>query len=602
MSTFEKHCSDVVKEYVQTVLIIDDRAGLDGNKKDDSGVDVVEFEEDSENPLSETTAENAQEAEIVEEGGNEEEGEVNTHPLRTLELTNAFYDLGIIAGLYQPQISDEDDPEEFASNARPVLATADIIILDWMLKDHDERYSLAIVKQILEQDRLTGGRLRTILIYTGEPDLNDIRDDLWSFLDDETLNKTNDYKISSENLNITFYNKVDATGSPRVVPEEELPSKAISDFSSLVDGLVPAFAMKATSTIRQNAGRIVSRFGKDLDVAYVAHRALLPNVIDSEPFMLENFSSYIRNLLAISRVDSLSLGQDNIESWLDSIFENIHAKVPFSNNEYQLTLASIKSISVGGIQNNIYNIMSSEHNEIAKSFQTMNSACERVIHVYDEREGSSVVDSSIKLSILRSFRRTFLDIVPDVEVPYLTQGSIVYSLKSSTFLLCVTPKCDTARVTGNTLFSFSTLERKMMGKSFDIVVPSNTEIDENEKDKIRKQLVQVNIDISSHVENSDFITERNLLLDSLDNYGPTFLSTDNKFNNLQHIYFESNTGRIDAYENHNENLVFIDENENEYIWIGDLEDLDTQKRVSNLVGNLNRIGTDEVEWLRRQYN
>jgi len=35
---------------------------------------------------------------------------------------------------------------------------------------------------------------------------------------------------------------------------------------------------------------------------------------------------------------------------------------------------------------------------------------------------------------------------------------------------------------------------------------------------------------------------------------------------------------------------------NEYIWIGDLEDLDSQKRVSKLVGNLNRVGNDEVEW------
>ena len=254
MSTFEKYCSDVVKEYVQTVLIIDDRAGLDGNKQDNSDADVIELEEDNENPLSEITVENVLEAETIEQVENDEEEEVNTHPLRTLELTNAFYDLGIIAGLYQPQLSDEDDPEEFASKAKSVLATADIIILDWMLKDHDERYSLAIVKQILAQDRLTGGRLRTILIYTGEPDLHDIRDDIWSFLNDEALNKTNDYEISSENLNITLYNKIDATGSPRVVSEEELPSKAISDFSSLVDGLVPAFAMKATSTIRQNAG------------------------------------------------------------------------------------------------------------------------------------------------------------------------------------------------------------------------------------------------------------------------------------------------------------------------------------------------------------
>jgi hypothetical protein len=49
------------------------------------------------------------------------------------------------------------------------------------------------------------------------------------------------------------------------------------------------------------------------------------------------------------------------------------------------------------------------------------------------------------------------------------------------------------------------------------------------------------------------------------------------------------------------NNEFKDNAGNSYIWIADLKDLDTQKRVSNVVGNLNRIATDEVEWLRRRY-
>ncbi|MBF4343806.1 hypothetical protein EAY39_24295, partial [Vibrio anguillarum] len=118
----------------------------------------------------------------------------NSHPLNTLELTSAFYNLGIMAGIHQPQIIDET-PDKFAKKTVVASMSADIIILDWMLKKHDDRYSQEVVKEVLSKDAISGGRLRAIVIYTGEPKLNDLRNKLWTFLNNTTLKKDKDFTI-----------------------------------------------------------------------------------------------------------------------------------------------------------------------------------------------------------------------------------------------------------------------------------------------------------------------------------------------------------------------------------------------------------------------
>uniref|UniRef100_UPI0023F50CCF response regulator receiver domain n=1 Tax=Pseudoalteromonas marina TaxID=267375 RepID=UPI0023F50CCF len=155
MTAFNEHCNEIVKDYVQTVLIIDDQAGLGLN----TAFDLEPIEDPtSNNPLLES--ENKSQSSEV--GDSTEKPVVESHQLDALKLTNAFYENGIVAGLYQPQITN-DDINDFATKAGKVAATADIIILDWMLKGSDDNYSKAIVKKILESDLESGGRIRNII-------------------------------------------------------------------------------------------------------------------------------------------------------------------------------------------------------------------------------------------------------------------------------------------------------------------------------------------------------------------------------------------------------------------------------------------------------
>ncbi|MBF4364875.1 hypothetical protein EAY40_22090, partial [Vibrio anguillarum] len=118
-------------------------------------------------------------------------------------------------------------------------------------------------------------------------------------MNNTTLKKDKDFTIYSDSLNIAFYNKSETTAGERIISEQELPHAALIEFSTLVDGLVPTFAVKSASEIKRNIGRLTSKFSKTIDAAYLSHRSLLPSPEDAELFMLEIFVSHLRSLLAI---------------------------------------------------------------------------------------------------------------------------------------------------------------------------------------------------------------------------------------------------------------------------------------------------------------
>lgn len=616
MPAFREHCSAIVKDYVQTVLIIDDRAGLDHQVNTEEATELEDLDEDDILSIQET-AETIEEAPETIEVVSEEEALSGTssHQLNALGLTNAFYGEGIVAGLYQPQITEDEDPSDFAKNAERVASTSDILILDWMLKGSDSRYSKAIVKRITESDKESGGRIRAIIIYTGESNLSNLKDSLYEALDDESIDNREDFQLLSKNLMISFYNKPNSGGRPeREVYEEDLPAKALEEFEALIDGLVPAFAMKAAATIRHNTGRIISKFGSDLDTAYLAHRALLPKVEDSEVFMLENFVSYLRNILAINTVDKQTLDKLSISKWVTNKDQSLSKAFKYANKTYTFTKEQFLELISDGFElgsNQIEECLEFNHAQAVKFLGNKKNVL-NLAQIINRTDGYLNVDnSSAKLAILTSFRRTFNDVVLGVELPYLTQGSIVYSIDSGGFLLCITPKCDTARVDSSRVFSFIKLNWLPTEKGSDLILPIEKSIVMALGVARQEILSKLNYDpfaenLSKQIASTD---EHKKTIDDLSTIDKQmsveniFVKSESSFFNLVHVDFNSDaSNRVMPVSNANGSLEFSSRiNDLKYIWIGDLEDLDTQDRVSNLVGNLNRIGTNEVEWLRRQY-
>ncbi|ORT49527.1 hypothetical protein ST37_14120 [Vibrio sp. qd031] len=555
MSDFKEHCSIVAKEFIQTVLIIDDGASL-GDKGESAA--VVDAPGD---PF-------ALEEPTVDFDTNEEDSDERemSHPLRTLELTNAFYDLGIVPGVYQPQIRDDEDELEFASKAVRVSASADIVILDWMLKEQQSQYSKAIVKKILEHDKESGGRLRSIIIYTGETDLSDLRDKLLVYLNFDEIQADGDYRISGKNLIIDFYGKDKQVQINRALTEEELPEKSIECFSELLDGLMPVFAVRSASEIRRNIGSLTSKFAKTVDAGYLTHRSLLPSPEDAELFMLEIFVTHLRSLLAISKADQECLGVKAIDKWISENQIILERDIEAGGGQFNFTKANLIEVLTDGYdsQRDDYglkkvlaslNDKNNQNNKLSKG--KVNKILKTDIHnafsVYSK--SGDALESIKELSVLSLFKRTRVDISKDY--PYLTQGTVIYCIGTSKYYLCVTPKCDTVRLSGVHNFSFAPLVES--DKGFDLVI-------------------------------------RDLNLT-----GYITLSTQNKFFNLEHIGFAPLEGRVQCRDE-NGMLIFesSDSLRKKYRWIGDLEELQAQKRVINVVGDLSRNGVDEMEWLRQQ--
>ena len=588
MSAFKEHCNQIVKDYIQTVLIIDDMACWDNQQEvenviidepadssnpfavdeaaDSSNPFAVDEPVDSSNPFAVDEPADSSNPFAVDEPADSSNSdsvdsrEERSHSLEALTITDAFYNSGIIAGLYQPRLTDQNE-EEFANSIEKVALAADVIILDWLLKDGNSNYSKALVKKVLDTDKNSGGRMRTIIIYTGTPNLNKIIDELVIYLklDHSAIHPT-DYKIVFDNLLISFYNKSNSNGVlGREVAGEDLPSIVITEFASLIDGIVPAFAVKATSEIRKNTGFLLTKFDSHLDAGYLAHRALLPKPEDAELFLLENFVSYLRNMLSISKVDHNTLNYEVLGKWVDNNYNNLFKTIDISGTSLTFSADDIKSILKCGYndkEDGLYKVINERAGSKSKASKFLKNNLADITDIFGIDKGRAV-ESSKTLSVLNLFRRTFLDIRGDL--PYLTQGSLLQKQGSDEYLICVTPKCDTARVIGNRMFSFAKLKVKTHDSLYDLITPA--------------------IDRSN-----TFV----------------YLETNTKFYDMSHIEFNANSSSRILPVISDELIIFTSNLNDKYIWIGDLEDLDIQSRVSKIVGNLNRVGTDEVEWLRRR--
>jgi len=560
MSTFTEHCSNIVNDYVQTALIIDDQAFFD------SSVQVTTTEMITPRAASPHLKAPIKSSNIVTTTDD------TLHSFDAKKVTDAFYEKGIIAGLYKPVISNNLPEDEFADTVEKIASRADVIIVDWMLKDKISKYSKALIKRIIEKDVSNGGRLRSIVVYTGEPVLSDLRDELLAYLNEsEIINKSplstnNDFGITSNNLSISFYNKMDVGLEIRQQPEDSLPDIALKEFSALVDGIIPAFAMKSAATIRENTGRIITKFDKTLDPGFLTHRALLPNPADAEVFMLENFVSYLRNILSITKADSQTLDLETLNKWLEENHENLSNKRTSGEGRNTIELEYSKTELLEILKHGTNKDKAGLYAELEKMTSTKKaiSAMNSFEHINKlmpifAPSSAEIITSSESLSVLSIFRRTIHDINFETEAPYLTQGSLLYDLDSEAYLLCVTPKCDTARVPNGLNFSFSKMVIKELGKSFDLIAPS--------------------------------MTQDNKMV---------YLSSISKFYDLRHITFKTPGENRILPTKENGNIIFTSSEGLQYKWVGDLGDIEIQKRVSNLVGNLNRVGSDEVEWMRRQ--
>ncbi len=307
MTDFNEYSRKIASEFLQTVLIVDDKATLSTPNED-----YPEIIEDLKVPGRATSA--VIDPPVNQEPKNAEASEVPVseaadEKLDAKTLNEAFASLGMVCGVLRPL--DTEDRSKDVTAAINVAKRADIIVLDWKMEGEGSEgaTALEIIDKILSQD-LGGGessaaRLRLIAVYSQNPKLRDVIIEIKKTLKEKIdLKAEGDFTLCTGAIRICAYKKTgginnatDLLLTDRTVDETELTQKLIGEFAELTKGLLSNAAIRALSVIRDNTHKLLEKFRNDLDAPYLTHRALTDPAEETETHITALISSEIHDIL-----------------------------------------------------------------------------------------------------------------------------------------------------------------------------------------------------------------------------------------------------------------------------------------------------------------
>jgi len=461
MSEFMEYSKEVIANFLQTVVIVDDEAFLNeaclpSTQTSTSIPDTIGRG---------ITSERTEQAPVEDD---------NTHQLNAKKLSDKFAQKGLLCTALRPTDGEIDTYNN-------VLKKADIVILDWRLKaeESDGETAKSLIKSIIQDnDGNAQKSLRNIVIYSGENNLKEKIESVKNDLEGELgeAKTPDDYSLVYNNLQIKIYAKRATQRAPYDISilktEEELVEVIIDDFTNQVVGLVPNMALQSLAELRKNTHKILGVFSKELDEAYLSHRLMLPNSYDAEFFMVNILTSELEALLLNSNEVVTSLAINNIMRWFDENFDE-DDYVRLLHNEFVMTkqndnkLEGAKNffsypdeIQTLKQNNNLLDLLKEKLTddkdkvkELIKKLFTENlekTECKLIkqsekklkkIHEFSkkiykpEQNEQEVEDKFAILSILTAKYSN--------PKPYLTLGTIIK--KEDSYYLCIIPRCDAVR-------------------------------------------------------------------------------------------------------------------------------------------------------------
>lgn len=545
-SHFDKISNQIANDYVQSIVFLDDRA----------------YKQKDEAKLS--------------------------NDFDVAKITKIFAKEQKICAVYQPE-SEVD-----ITNFKLLAIKADIIVLDWEINfpkvvqpgteeqdDDDEPrgiYTKDIIKSIIFQNGLVDSSLKMIVIYTGDfTILNDIHAEVYA----DVFNSNELYKLDDQNLSISSpefkvlvrSKKVEVTESNKnleknMISYADLPSFLIEEFSEITSGLLPNFAMLSLTTLRKNSSKIIGLFSKDLDSAYLGHKALLPNQDDSEELLIELYADTISDLLFYNKVNNTT--RNLIEHWVD---KNIVAEEQEILDKKGKAYIPAENFLRSPVL--VAKILQSSEKDILKRYkEAFNSIAgiskARITDYYDilslnntqlflnSSQQPKKVEIDEKFSILTHHKSLF---IPINTVPKLTLGTVVRStINNDKYYVCIQQRCDSVRISKDSERKFLFIPLVVSTDKFDILTP----------DKIKLK------------RNKDSFSIRTIKFICTNDYGV--------------VLAEKNAATGDYIFQQKYNST----EDEHFSWVFDLKDLHSQRFIAQYSSQLSRVGLNDSEWHRKQ--
>jgi hypothetical protein len=443
MSRLLERSIQVAEAYLQSAVIVDDRAGLG----------------DSYNPPSILTTPGRQTARAPTASQAETIAVERRHNLDVKPLVDSFAERGIVCGVIAPAPG-------VSVTATTVRAAerADIVLLDWQINDDDGCTALSIISELMRKDK--GERLRFIAIYTGEQTLTEIGEQIAEALRGDRVSKFLDKKrkvtIKHGHTRISIYaksNSLPAHLRDRSVSEVDLPARVIEEFATMTNGLVPAIALTALAALRNNASRVLDKYHAGMDAPFLAHRACLPHPNDASRHLAAAIVAEAGCVMESDVHLKNPAGIDVVMDWVQEFFGDTPEFV-FADNK-KLDSCKIKALfdegydkvgmlndKITGDRGKLTDVISGGHNNRSRL--------------------------DLELAWLMSFRTVYDDSPP----PILRLGTVVRKRRrrgaqdGSGLFLCMRPRCQCVRLDGAEQFHLLPLLNPPKEKTVQLPVPT----------------------------------------------------------------------------------------------------------------------------------
>ena len=530
--TFINESADIAKNYIRTVTFIDDEVVYD------------------------------------------EKTTLSDHRINATEITKRFAIHGKSCTFFKIQSTDEQ------GSILQLLQNSDVCVLDWKLTfpdamdsvpddqleddiDDDEgrgRQAKELLKKIIANQNNSP---KLIVIYTAERETGPIYDSIKEIFSEGTFQEEKkDLWLQTDRYRVVIYLKPPLSEShngdlaQKSITYAELPQLVYTDFAHLTGGLVSNVVLRALTALKDNSNRLLQLYNKELDPAFLAHRAMLPVPDDAEELFKNTLTSSIKAVISYSNI-TRGLHIEHIENCIDQqgyeekeivIFKKSN-KVVITNDERKAwQREGYKKFIPSILKKNQKNPLNEKQLEEYERYEKLfNNALD--VFMSDNKK-----DINEEFAILTHHKSNLLQ--PSY-LPQLTLGTVVRSISQGNYWFCIQQRCDSVRLKEDETRTFLFLPLTETEKRFDIIYQNSS------KDYIRLQ-----------VKNKNCFE-------------------------LKTILFRQTLNGIVSAEKQEDNFLFQDAAGNSFEWILDLKESHAQKIVNEFAAALSRVGLDESEWLRR---
>lgn len=558
---FLEYSRDIARDFLQSVMVVDDQAHFTGDEKTFTEAKTLtsprsrNFSAQSKTTKTVTSLKFEKDtADFVDDPD---------HQLNAKKVIDKFADNGIACAILRPS----DGETELIEKVKALALKSDILVFDWVLKrgDAEGKTVIDIISNIVSNDLSKERRLRLIVVYTGQKKLKKIiktlKAKITEIKNDHSLSikieSPNDYTVKAHSIRICAFAKEGIKdkileSDQRIVTNENLAERLISEFTEMTAGLVSNAALKAFSVLRSETHRILSRFNIKLDPAFLAHRVMLKQPNEAGRLLSMLIGSDLTSLLEEKEIGENTDTDENfdlLQAWLKfKEEEGVKIREGFENNNRIPSEKEILSLIRKGLSEaSVAGQYGISHKKLHKANLTG-----RFSGVKTETPSAKAAES--EFAVLTTFKPDFKS-----QPPQLVLGTVLKNEREKTYWVCIQALCDCVRITGKRKFPLLPLLDVNDTDNFNFVIQESEE------------LKKVKVDFRPYSLRSE-----NFMADP----------------NHQTIY------GIKEFKSGNIKYKFITTQRKKYVWVGELRFAHAQRIANQFAGQISRVGLDESEWQR----